>query len=146
MGKKLVDRQQRAKRDPRLAARLKHAKAKGEEFADMSDSDDSDDDENIHIKGAVNTMDLMAEAKKKRMSKAEKLEKIIEGREKWESKQRAGGSTNTEKTRKKSFAMTQHSFSTRKKMGEKTTAKQGRKTKNKLKDGGRAAKKRRRKN
>jgi hypothetical protein len=27
----------------------------------------------------------MAEAKKKRMSKAEKLEKIIEGRQKWEA-------------------------------------------------------------
>ena len=29
--------------------------------------------------------DIMAEAKKKRMSKAEKLEKIIEGRQKWEA-------------------------------------------------------------
>mmetsp|Transcript_37068 Transcript_37068/g.78254 ORF Transcript_37068/g.78254 Transcript_37068/m.78254 type:complete len:837 (-) Transcript_37068:127-2637(-) len=144
---KLVERQKQARRDPRLAARLKRAKAKGEEFADMSDSDGSDidgDDEDIHIKGAVNATDIMAEAKRKRMSKAEKLEKIIEGREKWESKQRAGGSTNTEKKRKKNFAMSKFSFSTRMKLGEKNTAKQGRKQKNRLNDG-RAAKKRRRK-
>merc|ERR1712194_458254 len=122
-------------------------KAKGEEFADMSDSDGSDsDEEDIHVKGAVTATDLMAEAKRKRMSKAEKLEKIIEGREKWESKQRPGGSTNTEKMRKKSFSMSKFSFATRQKLGEKTTAKQGRKQKSKLKDGGRAAKKRRRKN
>lgn len=143
---KLVDRQQRAKRDPRLAAKLKHAKAKGEEYDDMSDSDsdmDSDDDE-IHIKGAVNNTDIMAEAKRKRVSKAEKLEKIIEGRQKWEAKQRPGGSTNTEKMRKKSFAMSKFSFATRTKLGEKETAKHGRKTKNKVKNDGRAAKKRRR--
>mmetsp|Transcript_14965 Transcript_14965/g.31785 ORF Transcript_14965/g.31785 Transcript_14965/m.31785 type:complete len:831 (-) Transcript_14965:109-2601(-) len=142
---KLVERQQQARRDPRLAARLKRAKAKGEEYADMSDSDDDmSDDEDIHIKGAVNAVDIMAEAKRKRMSKAEKLEKIIEGREKWESKQRAGGSTNTEKKRKKNFAMSKFAFSTRKKVGEKNTAKQGRKQQNQQKDG-RAAKKRRRK-
>jgi protein SDA1 len=83
---KLVERQQKLRRDPRLAAKLKRAKAKGEEFDDMSDddSDDSDGDD-IHIKGAVNSTDIMAEAKKKRMSKAEKLEKIIEGRQKWEA-------------------------------------------------------------
>lgn len=87
---KLVERQQRAKRDPRLAAKLKRAKERGEEFADLSDSDDMDsDDEDIHIKGAVNSVDIMADAKRKRMSKAEKLEKIIEGREKWESNVRA---------------------------------------------------------
>ena len=85
---KLVERQQRARRDPRLAAKLKRAKAKGEEFADISDDDDemNSDDENIHIKGAVNATDIMADAKRKRMSKAEKLEKIIEGRQKWEAK------------------------------------------------------------
>jgi len=32
---------------------------------------------------------------KKRMCKAEKLEKIIEGRQKWEAKEHPGGSTNT---------------------------------------------------
>lgn len=84
---RLVDREKQARRDPRLAAKLKRAKAKGEEFADISDDDSVDsDDEDIHIKGAVNATDIMAEAKRKRMSKAEKLEKIIEGRQKWESK------------------------------------------------------------
>ena len=83
---KLVERQERAKRDPRLAARLKRAKAKGEEFADLSDSDsDASDDEDVHVKGAVNAIDIMANAKRKRMSKAEKLEKILEGRQKWEA-------------------------------------------------------------
>lgn len=143
---RLVERQQQAKRDPRLAAKLKRAKAKGEEFADISDSDsDVDpDDEDIHIKGAVNATDIMADAKRKRMSKAEKLEKIIEGRQKWESNERAGGSTNTEKKRKKNFSMSKFSFSTRSKIGEKTTTKLGRKQKSRAKDG-HAAKKRRRK-
>ena len=145
---KLVARQQQARRDPRLAAKLKRAVARGEEFADMSDSDSDDDsdDEDIRIKGAVNATDIMADAKRKRMNKAEKLEKIIEGRQKWESKERAGGSTNTEKKRKKNFAMSKFSFSTRKKIGEKGTAKMGRKQKrSKLDGGGRDAKKRRRK-
>jgi len=142
---KLVERQQRARRDPRLAAKLKRAKAKGEEFADMSDSDSDldSDDEDIHIKGAVSRFDIMADAKRKRMSKAEKLEKIIEGREKWEANERAGGSTNTEKKRKKNFAMSKFAFSTRQKLGEKNTAKRG--TKFKKKDNGQGAKKRRRK-
>jgi protein SDA1 len=88
---KLVERQQKARRDPRLAAKLKRAKAKGEEFDDMSDDDSDDSDgEDIHIKGAVNATDIMAEAKRKRMSKAEKLEKIIEGRQKWEAKVSVG--------------------------------------------------------
>lgn len=143
--KKLVDRQQQARRDPRLAASLKRAKARGEEFADLSDSDSDDsDEEDIHVKGMVNNRDLMADAKRKRQSKAEKLEKIIEGRQKWEANERAGGSTNTEKKRKKNFAMSKFSFTTRSKMGEKTTAKHGRKQANMSKDG-RAAKKRRRK-
>jgi protein SDA1 len=145
---KLVARQEQARRDPRLAAKLRRAIAKGEEFDDISDSDgdDSDNDEDIHIKGAVNAKDIMADAKRKRMSKAEKLEKIIEGRVKFESKERAGGSTNTEKKRKKNFAMSKFSFDTRKKMGEKGTAKMGRKQKrSKLDGGGRDAKKRRRK-
>mmetsp|Transcript_3142 Transcript_3142/g.6932 ORF Transcript_3142/g.6932 Transcript_3142/m.6932 type:complete len:824 (+) Transcript_3142:217-2688(+) len=142
---KLVDRQQQARRDPRLAAKLKRAKARGEEFDDMSDDSDMDsDDEDIHVKGMVNATDIMADAKRKRMSKAEKLEKIIEGRQKWEANERAGGSTNTEKKRKKNFAMSKFSFATRSKMGEKTTAKHGRLQTNQKKDG-RAAKKRRRK-
>eukprot|EP00985_Skeletonema_marinoi_P012971 scaffold6371_cov93-Skeletonema_marinoi.AAC.1 len=88
----------------------------------------------------------MADAKRKRMSKAEKLEKIIEGRVKFETNERAGGSTNTEKKRKKNFAMSKYSFDARKKIGEKTTAKMGRKQeRSKLDGGGRDAKKRRRK-
>jgi protein SDA1 len=141
---KLVERQQRAKRDPRLAAKLRRAKERGEEYEDLSDSDMDSDDEDIHIKGAVNAVDIMAEAKRKRMSKAEKLEKIIEGRQKWESRERAGGSTNTEKKRKKNFAMSKFAYSTRQKISEKETTKQGRKQKGRINDG-RAAKKRRRK-
>ena len=144
---KLVARQQQARRDPRLAAKLKRAIAKGEEFDDISDSDmDDSDEEDIHIKGAVNATDIMADAKRKRMSKAEKLEKITEGRVKFESKEQAGGSTNKEKKRKKNFAMSKFSFDTRKKIGEKNTAKIGRKQeRSKLDGGGRDAKKRRRK-
>jgi protein SDA1 len=145
---KLVEREKRARRDPRLAAKLKRAKARGEEYEDVSDSDsDMDsDDEGVHVKGAVDATDIMAEAKRKRMSKAEKLEKIIEGRQKWEASQRAGGSTNTEKKRKKNFAMSKFAFSTRKKIGEKGTAKMGRKQKQMGRgNDGRAAKKRRRK-
>ena len=56
---------------------------------------------------------------------------------------RAGGSTNVEKKRKKNFAMSKFSFATRQKMGEKGTAKQGRKKK--MIEGGRDSKKRRRK-
>ena len=129
-----------------MAAKLKRAIAKGEEFDDISDSDSDDsDDEDIHIKGAVNTTDIMADAKRKRMSKADKLEKITEGRVKFENKERAGGSTNTKKKRK-NFAMSKFSFDARKKIGEKTTAKMGRKQeRSKLDGGGRDAKKRRRK-
>jgi protein SDA1 len=84
---KLVERQQQARRDPRMAAKLKRAIAKGDEFADISDDDSVDsDDEEIHISGAVTPTDIMADAKKKRMSKAEKLQKILEGRQKWEAK------------------------------------------------------------
>jgi protein SDA1 len=87
---KLVERQQRARRDPRLAAKLKREKAKGNEFADLSDDDgDMDsDDEAIRIPGAVTPTDIMADAKRKRMSKAEKLQKVLEGRQKWEAKVR----------------------------------------------------------
>lgn len=107
--RKLVGREERAKRDPRAAAKLKRAIAKGKQFEALSgDDDDSDvdsDDEGIHIKGAVNPTDIMAEARKKRMSKAERLEKIIAGRAAFESKSRDGGSTNEEKKRKKNFLM-----------------------------------------
>ena len=58
--------------------------------------------------------------------------------------ERPGGSTNIEKKRKKNFVMSKFAWGTRKKAGEKNTAKQGRAKDSKLKDG-RAAKKRRRK-
>eukprot|EP00804_Cyclotella_cryptica_P009426 CCRYP_017319-RA/>CCRYP_017319-RA protein AED:0.20 eAED:0.20 QI:258/1/1/1/1/1/2/1074/827 len=141
---KLVERQQQARRDPRMAAKMKRAIAKGDEFADISDDDSVDsDDEEIHISGAVNPTDIMADAKRKRMSKAEKLQKILEGRQKWEAKERAGGSTNIEKKRRKNFSMSKFSYQTRKKLGEKGTAKQGKK-KRKI-EGGHDSKKRRRK-
>ena len=85
---KLVDRQQKARRDPRLAAKLKREKAKGNEYADLSedDSEGGDSEDELRISGAVTPSDIMAYAKKKRMTKAEKLEKILEGRQKWEAK------------------------------------------------------------
>merc|ERR1712070_941885 len=54
--RKLVEREERARRDPREAARRKRAIAQGKEFDFLSDSDfDSDDDEDqVKIKGAVN--------------------------------------------------------------------------------------------
>jgi len=143
--RKLVDREERAKRDPRAAAKLKRAIAKGEQFEQLSDDDDSDmdsDDDAIHIKGAVNPTDIMAEAKRKRMSKAERLEKIIQGRAAFESKSRDGGSTNTEKKRKKNFLMTKFSMGTRTKMGGKQTFRDLKQKKEQL---GHLSKKRRRK-
>mmetsp|Transcript_18647 Transcript_18647/g.46290 ORF Transcript_18647/g.46290 Transcript_18647/m.46290 type:complete len:520 (+) Transcript_18647:1086-2645(+) len=108
--RKLVEREERARRDPREAARRKRAIARGREFDFLSDSDDdSDSDEEVRIKGAVNPDMIMAEAKRKRKSKAEKLKKVLEGREKFESNDRAGGSTNAEKERKKNFLMSKSS-------------------------------------
>jgi protein SDA1 len=110
--RKLVERENRAKRDPREAARRKRAIARGQEFEELSgeDSDgDSEEDDEIHIKGAVNPGDIMGAASKKRKSKFEKLTKVLAGREKFENKQRAGGSTNTEKKRKKNFLMSKSS-------------------------------------
>jgi protein SDA1 len=121
--RKLVEREERAKRDPREAARRKRAIARGEEFDELSgdseyDSDDSDDDD-IRVAGAVNPNDIMALAKKKRLNKAEKLKKIIAGRDKFENKQRAGGSTNIEKLRKKNFLMSKDSRAARSKGRDK---------------------------
>jgi len=112
--RKLVEREERARRDPREAARRKRAIARGQEFDELSDDDDDsdgDDDEydEVRIKGAVNPDMIMAEAKRKRKSKAEKLQKILSGREAFETNHRPGGSTNTEKERKKNFLMTKSS-------------------------------------
>mmetsp|Transcript_3034 Transcript_3034/g.4270 ORF Transcript_3034/g.4270 Transcript_3034/m.4270 type:complete len:855 (+) Transcript_3034:123-2687(+) len=123
--KKLVEREERAKRDPRAAAAMKRRKAQGKDFEELSDDDSVDSDEdNIHIKGVVNPMDIMANAKKKRENKLERLEKILAGRSNFEFKQREGGSTNTEKKRKKNFMMSKFSYETRKKRGGKETARQ----------------------
>lgn len=112
--RKLVEREKRAKRDPREAARRKRALAKGEGFeelsGDESDSDvDSDDEDNIRVTGVVNPNEIMALATRKRQSKAERLTKVLSGREKFESKSREGGSTNIEKKRKKNFLMSKFS-------------------------------------
>lgn len=116
--RKLVEREQRARRDPREAARRKRAVAKGEDFDALSgdDSDgsslngaDESDDDQVHIRGAVNPMDIMAMSRKKRQNKAEKLEKVIAGRSKFESKRREGGATNVEKKRTKNFLMSRFS-------------------------------------
>jgi protein SDA1 len=140
-----VEREQRAKRDPREAARRKRAIAQGREFDELSeDDDDSDeDDEQVRTSGVVNPTDIMAEAKRKRQSKAEKLEKIVAGRRKFEAKGRAGGSTNEEKTRKKNFLMSKMSWATRSKGMSKETARKANKRKQIA--GTHEAKKRRRK-
>ena len=117
--RKLVEREQRAKRDPREAARMKRLAAKGNGFEELSDDDSDSDDEAINIRGAVNPDQLMAAAKKKRQSKAERLAKIIEGRTEFEAKKREGGSTNLEKKRTKNFQMSKFSRDTREKMGGK---------------------------
>lgn len=141
--RQLVDREQRAKRDPREAARRKRAIARGEDYDDLSDSDDSDDEE-IRVSGAVNPMDIAAEAKRKRQSKAERLESILAGREKFETQSRDGSSTNTEKMRNKNFMMSKHSFGARNKGNGKTALKMSRKDSRKF-QGTHDAKKRRRK-
>ncbi len=148
--RKLVEREERLKRDPRAAARMKRLRAQGKEFEELSDDSGDDDDLNeeggVRIKGAVDMMDIAAESKRKRASKIERLEKILQGRESFEHKQRDGGSTNTEKKRKKNFLMTKFSFANREKQGSKETARRGtlKKTK-KLKQDKYANKKRRRK-
>uniref|UniRef100_A0A7S2YIE9 Protein SDA1 n=1 Tax=Entomoneis paludosa TaxID=265537 RepID=A0A7S2YIE9_9STRA len=108
--RKLVARENRLKRDPREVARRKRAIARGQgEYGDLSDDSDSDEDAPVKISGAVNPEDIMANSRKKRQNKAERLEKALAGREKFEAKQRDGGSTNIEKKRAKNFLMTKYS-------------------------------------
>jgi len=151
--RKLVEREQKLRRDPRAAAKRRRALArKGTAFEQLSDGDDTDeslsddDDEGeqtVSTHGVVNPEDIMAMAKKKRMNKAQRIQKIMAGREKFQSKTRAGGTTNTEKTRKKSFVMTKFSYNARSKIGQKETSKGSRKKK--IMKGSHDAKKRRRK-
>lgn len=116
--RKLVNREERARRDPREAARRKRAAARGEEFEELSEDDSEDDSDNgevVRIAGAVSPDDIMADARRKRQTKAQKLEKVLAGREAFEAKERAGGSTNTEKLRRKNFLMSKSSKSARSK-------------------------------
>jgi len=146
--RKLVEREERIKRDPRAAARLKRLRAQGKDFEELSDDSDinSDEEDGVHVKGAVDVMDIAAEAKRKRASKIERLEKIIAGREEYEHKKREGGSTNNEKKRRKNFLMSKFSFANREKQGSKETARRGtlKKSKKRVNDK-HASKKRRRK-
>lgn len=143
--RKLVEREQRLKADPREAARRKRAAARGEDFNLSDDSDDDNtDDEKVRIAGAVNPEDIMAEIQKRRQNKAERLEKVMAGRSQFESKQRQGGSTNVEKKRKKNFLMSKNSREARVKgMGKKTA--EGAIKKGQKQQIGHLAKKRRRK-
>jgi protein SDA1 len=139
--RKLVEREQRLKADPREAARRKRAAAKGEEFDLSEDSEEEDDEENVRITGAVTPSDIMAEISRRRQNKAERLEKVTAGRSSFETKERPGGSTNVEKKRKKNFVMTKNSREARTKgMGKKTAVKRPQKQQI-----GHLAKKRRRK-
>jgi protein SDA1 len=118
--RKLVERERRARMDPREAARRKRAIAQGDEFDalsgdESSDGDSGDEEKQVKIKGAVGVSDIMAEATRKRQTKADKLQKVLAGREKFEAKGRAGGSTNTEKLRLKNFLMSKSSRSARSK-------------------------------
>ena len=110
--RKLVERENRAKRDPREAARRKRAIARGEEVDELSD-DASVGEDNLHIAGVVNPEDIMAEAKRKRQNKAERLERTLAGRAKFEAKGRDGGATNVEKKRTKNFLMSKYSSDAR---------------------------------
>ena len=152
--RKLVDREKQSKRDPRYIARMKRLKAKGKDFIELSDDEDSvgslDDDgvqkEKRHVKGAVTPDDIMTESKRKRANKKERLEKVLAGREAFEHKQRSGGSTNTEKTRRKNFVMSKFSFANRTKQSSKETARRGTLQKQKRnRDNKQESKKRRRK-
>lgn len=142
--RKLVEREKKAKRDPREAARRKRAIAQGREFEELSDDNsvESDEEGRIKIVGAVNPGDIMADSKRKRQSKAERLESILAGRSAFESKQRAGGTTDTEKKRTKNFVMSKFSFDSRSKRNGKS-ARQEKKTH--FIEGTRESKKRRRK-
>lgn len=125
--RKLVERENRLKQDPREAARRKRAAARGEDYDALSeddeiDSEDEDEEDAVQISGAVRPTELMAEAKRKRMSKAEKLQKIIAGRSEFETRHREGGSTNIEKKRRKNFVMSKFSREARAKGRGKPTA------------------------
>jgi protein SDA1 len=120
--RRLVDRERRLRTDPREAARRKRAIARGQDVDALSgeetsgdDDDDGDDAVYARVQGVVDPRELMADAKKKRLTRTEKLEKIVAGRTKFAAKAREGGATNVEKKRKKSFVMSKFSQSARSK-------------------------------
>mmetsp|Transcript_19617 Transcript_19617/g.40691 ORF Transcript_19617/g.40691 Transcript_19617/m.40691 type:complete len:849 (+) Transcript_19617:51-2597(+) len=134
--RKLVARENAIKRDPRLAAKRKRelARGEGDDFSDLdgSDSDslddfsdDDDDEEGGGVKGRVSEESIMAESKRRRLNKMERLQSIKDGREKFESKSRNGGSTNTEKKRKKNFLMQRQSWEMRRSKNDKQTRTNG---------------------
>ena len=88
-----------------------------DESDDSDEGNDADTDpaNSINIKGTVNMNEIMATATKKRQSKAERLERVLEGRTAFEAKQRGAGSTNVEKLRRKNFLMSKLSKLTRSK-------------------------------
>ena len=157
--RKLVERENRAKHDPREAARRKRAIAQGRDFIALSDDDNDDDnnsteseteslvgdDRNVNIKGTVNPEDIMALSARKRQSRAMKLEKVLAGRTKFETKQRAGGSTNIEKKRGKNFIMSKFSQDARSKGRGKSHSQSKKRDRPKNQKGTHEAKKRRRK-
>ena len=110
-------------RDPRLRAKRKRQEARGEKTeeddwlseggSDSDDLDDYSDDsdaEDLGSKHIIGAHDIMAESTRRKKSKMERLESIKKGREDFESRKRAGGSTNTEKLRKKNFVMQSKSW------------------------------------
>jgi len=146
--RRLVEREEKLKRDPREAARRKRVAAKGQDFEDLSGADssdgaDSDDDEQVRVSGAVNPTDIMAQANRKRLSKAEKLKQVIANKTEFETKQREGGSTNIEKKRKKNFLMTKFSREARTKGRGKAGLRQKRRDQTKMQMGHEAKKRRR---
>lgn len=126
--RRLVERERRLRTDPREAARRKRAIARGQDVdalsGDESSDDDGDDDDDsgaayVRVQGVVDPRELMADAKKKRQTRTEKLERIVAGRTKFAAKVREGGSTNVEKKRTKNFMLSKFSQSARSKSAGK---------------------------
>merc|ERR1712176_49228 len=118
MGKKIVHQDDDKNGEDDMSQDEQQNEEEGADEAEEYSSDDGgffsdSDDDYVRVKGVVHPGEIMAEATRKRKSKAEKLEKIIGGRIAFESKARAGGSTNEEKKRNKNFIMTKASNSTK---------------------------------
>ncbi len=148
--RRLVERERAIARDPRLAAKRKRAERAGEfellEGDGWSGDDGGESDEGEEgggARGIVTAEDIMAEQRRRRLSKVERLESIRSGREEFESKRRSGGSTNNEKKRKKNFLMAKMSYEgVRKLQNEKQTRHNGagRNMRGKLQKGKKAGK------